>query len=208
VWWGPHQLREPSKECGVLVKNKEAYVEKLSRLARLHYMNNDSDFRQLTVEEFEQWQDERDLSDQSLTLNRARRSELQKVCNSLLKAYEEDLISLSGKKGLLQTLGRLCGEKDSALFGRTILRALDHESQKSAGPSSNREWLRNELRNYLELLKNEKPGEPYFYFPSHIVVEGRTIPYPGKTYDERISFVCERYRNLGLSEFVSNVLQR
>lgn len=181
---------------------KETYEEKMKRLSRTHYNYEQSDFKALTVEEFEAWKNERDLSDIQLEEFRWRTKEVVLICNSFLSAYKEDLISLNGKKGLLETLRAVCNPHYRALYGKTILEALGHDSKKKRGPSTNRTWLRKHLRFYLSFLKEQKSGPPMLSFPEYAIRDGEKVLYPGGSYEDRISLVLARFHKMGLKDLV------
>lgn len=63
-----------------MAKNFEkAYEEKMKVLSRLQYNYEDSDFRSLTVEEFESWKNERGLESPELEAYRWKTKEVMRV---------------------------------------------------------------------------------------------------------------------------------
>lgn len=171
------------------------------KFSRLHYCPRVSDVEELIPEEFETWKVNRSLDDPYYLL---RRDTLQKIADSYLEAYFEGVLSLDGKKGILESLKSICTTNDTALLGRIIFEALEHppKTTKPGNSKSNR-FLKSQVRTYLKFLKQEREtNDPPFGFSSSITFEDRIIHYPGKTYEERAALIYDRYKKLGFGDIV------
>lgn len=178
------------------------HEKKMMRWSRLQYLNDDSDFAHLNVVEFETWKGERGLHDKDLTSFTYRRRELERLCKAHLAAYQENILSLEGSKGLIRSLREICGPNDQALFGKTIWEALKHISAKKEGPSKSRIWLKRQIAFFLDYLENEKSDYPTFNFSKSIVRNGKEVIYPGKNKEDRIHFILDRYEKMDLQKLV------
>lgn len=123
----------------------ETYEQRMSRLSRLHFLHNDSDFSHTSVEEFETWKGRLGLSEHEQTDWFMRRNFLSKYFDSLAAEYETKEMS---PEVFISLLCKAATEKDHALLGRVVQSAFQNKPL-----SAKRLVVAPYLRSYALFLK-------------------------------------------------------
>lgn len=123
----------------------ETYEQKMMRLSRLHYLNDNSDFARTSVEEFETWKGQLGRSEDEQYTLRKRRIFLEKYFQSIVEHYGEEEIPVLA---MLQLLVKGTTTDDCALLGRFVLEAFGRK------PLPNKRFLvAPYLKSHAKFLK-------------------------------------------------------
>lgn len=180
--------------------DEKKYEEKMIRVSRLEYLNETSDFVNVSVEEFEIWKNTRPLGEKERLEERLRRRELEAICEIYLNGYFEKSTPLDGKLSLLEILKSVCTPNDHAIMGRFVLNALNNRTTKGPGRSGYPRGFKSLVRHYVKFLGGLPKEETFLFgFPGEVTLEdGSIAKFPGETLDDRFALIHERFRLRGL----------